>query len=174
MGVLEVGGVQYGSESGYAKEYAKWQKPYRFEKFPQMLFKAQVQPLSQRKEVLLARDIISADKTVVLLSAEQFNASCQLVVNDESELKRALEEGWRETPKAAQEHEEALQNAIAEAAAYRAKEDARMSPKAQEEARKADESTSRHVPEVTEKPRARRGRPKGSKNRPKVQTVAEG
>ena len=171
MPVIEVGGVQYGSETGYAKEMVKWQKPYRFEKYPQMLFKAQLQPMSGKHEVLLARDIISADKTVVLLSAEAFNASCQLVVNDESEFKRAIEEGWRESPKAAQEHYEALQNSIAEAAAFRAAEDSRMSQKAQAEARKADESTSQHVAEIPEQPKRRGGRPKGSKNRPKIATA---
>jgi hypothetical protein len=174
MPAIEVGGVQYGAESGYAKELAKHQKPYKFEKYPQMLFMAQVNPLTNRHEVVIARNVISADKTVVILDAEQFNASCQTIVNNEAEYENAIASGWRESPKAALDHQESLHNAIAEAAAFRAAEDAKMSQKAQAEAKRADESTYKHVAEVKEQPRRRGGRPKGSKNKVKAQPIAEG
>lgn len=168
MPVIEVGGVQYGSETGYAKEMVKWQKPYRFEKYPMMVFKAQLQPISGKHEVVMARDIISLDKTVVLLSAEQFNASCQLIVNDEAEFRKALDEGWRESPKAALDHYEALQDSIAQAAAFRAHEDRNMSEKAKAEAQKAEEGTSKHVPVIPEQPRKRKQRSDKGKSRKPV------
>lgn len=163
--------MEWSEESGYIKELRKWeQRGYDPAKhpFPRMLYKAQQNPISNKYEVLLKADVISADRTVVLLDKEQFNASCQLTVNDEAEFRRARDNGWRETPQEAIDHHEALQNAIAEAAAHRAYEDRNMGEKAKDHIAKVEEKTgSQHVAEVPEQPIKHRGRPKGSKNKPK-------
>jgi hypothetical protein len=174
----------WSEESGMMKTIRKWNRPKRefilkpdgtreygmnangFEPFPKMLYKAQIQPISNKYEVCLARDVISADKTVVILSAEQFNTSCQMNVNDEDELSRAKADGWRDTPKEALEYADGTEQQKAVAAAVRNFEDRNMSEKAQAEIRKIEQTTgSEHVPEIPEQ--RRRGRKPGSKNKPK-------
>jgi hypothetical protein len=152
--------VEWSDESFYKKEMARWDRKKSqggmnadgFERFPQMLYKAQLQPLSNKYEVCLPRDIISADKTVVILSAEQFNASCQLIVNDEREYERARAEGWRDSQNEAMAYHEALQQDIARAAAERNYADRNMSEKAKAEAQKVEDSTAAQVPVIPEKP----------------------
>jgi len=131
-------------ESELGKEMAKWNKPYRFEPFPQMLYRA------QRR----------TDGVVLVLDPndETFSRSCWLVVHDERERQRELERGWRESPAEALALFEARACDIADEAARRAAADQRMSEKAQAEAAAADAATPEHVPEVPQAPR-RRGRP---------------
>lgn len=148
--------VLWADESYYAKEMKRWEKPYRYEEFPRMLYKAQFNPQSGRHEVALARDVISLDKTVVVLSAEAFNNSCQLIVNDEDGLRRAKADGWRESQKEAMDFHEGLQEDIRQAAAERAHQDRKMSERAQAEAAAVDVATSEHVSEIPRK----RGRPR--------------
>jgi len=132
------------------KELSKWDKPYRFEKFPQMVYRAQFNPISGRHEVLVRRDILSKDEAIL----EQFNASCQLIVQNEDQLARAHADGWRESPKEALAHHEGQLDALAKAAAERAYTDRKMSEKARAEAAAADASTADQLGEI---PEARRG-----------------
>lgn len=119
-----------------------------FEPYPRMVYKAMLQPLSGKYEVAMQRDVISPDKTVVLLSAEQFNSSCQLTVNNEQEYNDARAEGWRDSQAEAMQFHEKLLDDVAQAAAFRASEDSKMSAKAQAEAKAAEEATDQHVAEV--------------------------
>lgn len=152
--------IEWSKESFHEKELTKWDRPKRqggmnrdgFERFPQMLYKAQLQPLSGKYEVAMQRDVISADKTVVILDAEQFNASCQLIVNSDREYERARADGWRDSQAEAMQFHEKLQDDVAQAAAFRASEDGRMTAKAQAEAKAAEEATDKHVAEVPRKP----------------------
>jgi hypothetical protein len=100
-------------------------------------------------------------------SAEEFTKTCQRIVKDEAELQAAYEAGYRGDPVEAVEFAKARADAISRGAAERHHSDLRMSEKAQREAAAADAETAEHLPEIPEKPVRRRGRPKGSKNKPR-------
>lgn len=148
--------VEWSSESFKVKEETKWNRPKRdggmnadgFERFPQMLYKAQQNPLSGKYEVCLRQDVISADKTVVILNAEQFNTSCQLIVGNEREYDRARSDGWRDSQAEAMAYHESLEQDIARAAAERAYADRNMGEKAKAEAAAAESKTAKHLPEI--------------------------
>lgn len=145
---------QWSKNSHYSKETSKWDlpksrggmRPDSKEEFPKMVY------MARRKED-------GGPWIVNDPQDEQFSRTCQLTVNDESQLARALNDGWRETPGEALhyakvEHPEK----VALQTAHRHHDDRRLSPKAQAEAREADESTSEHLPEIPEKPRGRKPR----------------
>jgi len=163
--------IQWADESVYMQEMTKWNRPKRdggmncngHEEYPRMLYKAQRNPISGKMEVAMARDVISADKTVVILSAEQFNSTCQLTVNDQSEYDRAISDGWRKSQAEAMLHEEELHNEIALAAAYRAAEDAKMSAAARAEVKAAEEATPEHLAEMPRKPLDRMAKARAAK-----------
>lgn len=182
--------IEWSEESAHKKEMKKWDRPKTeyvvkqdgtreygmnragFEKYPQMLYKAQRNPVTDTYMVSLHRDVISADKTVVILSAEMFNNSCQMTVNDEREYQRAREDGWRDSQAEAWAYHTGEEQKKSVEAAVRAYEDSKMSEKAQAEVRKIEETTgAEHVLEVPEQPR-RRGRKPGSKNKPKPEAAA--
>lgn len=153
---------QWSEDSFYRKEQRKWDTPKRaggmnangFEEYPRMLYKAQFNPISGKNEALLQRDVISADKTTVILSAEQFNTSCQVVVQNAEERDRAREDGWRDSPAEAMAfHNETLDN-VAREAAERAYRDRNMGEKAKAEAAEVEASTHEQVAEI---PVAKRG-----------------
>jgi hypothetical protein len=130
-------------ESELGKELAKWNKPYRFEPFPQMLYRA-----SKR-----------ADGVVSLFDSEgQYARSCYIEARSEAERQQYLEAGWRPSPEEALEAFEAKEKAIADAAAHRAYEDRNMSEAAQAEVKAAEAETAEHVAEVPVKRRP--GRPR--------------
>jgi hypothetical protein len=131
-------------ESELGTEMAKWNKPYKFEPFPQMLYRAQ----RRNDGVVLVID----------LTDETFSRSCWQTVNNEAERQNALEGGWRESPAEALAFFESRARDVADEAARRAAADQRMSEKAQQEAATAEAATPEHVPAVPEAPR-RRGRP---------------
>lgn len=151
--------VQWSEDSFYMKEMSKWDRKKRdggmnangFERFPQMLYKAQLQPLSNTYEVAMKADVISADKTRVILSAEEFNLTCQLIVKDEREYEQARDNGWRDSQKEAMAYHESLQQDIARAAAESAHADRNMGQAAQAERRAHEDSTPGHVAEVPTK-----------------------
>ncbi|HET8648092.1 MAG TPA: hypothetical protein VFO85_21530, partial [Vicinamibacteria bacterium] len=70
-------------------------------------------------------------------------------VQNEAEERRALENGWHPTQGAALEALEARDNAVSDITAARHYGDARMSEPARREAALVDQSTLKHVPEVT-------------------------
>jgi hypothetical protein len=156
--------VQWPEESEYKKILRKWDAPKReggynrdgYEPFPRMLYKPQPHPLSGRFMVSLDRDEISLDKTRVIVDAQAFNASCQLVVNDENEMERAKGHGWRETQGEAMAWHEGELDRLAHAAADRNRDDSRMSEKAKAEADAIDRTLDGHRGEIPEQPRMRK------------------
>lgn len=147
---------QWSEDSFKRKEERKWNTPKSqggmrcdgYEEFPRMLYKARENPLSGKFDVLLTRDIVSADRTTVLLSAEQFNAACQQTVNDQIEYNRAHADGWRDSPREAMEYHEGVETQNMVNAAVRAHDDRNMSDKAKAEAAKVEASTPGQVPEI--------------------------
>lgn len=150
-------------ESELGKEYAKWNKPWRYEEFPRLLYKAKKRP-DGRVSVAETDDKLFGGNPG---AAEQWTRGCYMEVGDEYELQKALELGWRKTQKEALEHFEAKERALGEAAAVRAWEDRNMSEGAKAEAAVVEAETFEHVAEIPRQPIKRRGRPKGSKNKPK-------
>ena len=147
--------VVINPETPYGQEMAKWNKPYHFEPFPKMLYKAQRRP----DGVVACVETSDAPFGGNPGAAEQFTRSCQTTVNDETELTRALETGYRESPAEAMEYFEEKARYLSTAAAHRHHEDRGMSDKAKAEASAADDETPEHVAEVPRK----RGRPRKRK-----------
>jgi len=172
--------IQWSEDSYYLKELKRWDAPKRdgghnangYEPFPRMLYRTQPNPLSGKHEVAIDRDVISLDKTVVILSAEQFNNSCQLVVNNEDELDKAKRGGWRESQKEALAYHEEEISRLAGEAAHRNYDDRNMSEKAQREIKAAEEATPGHVAEVKEKRRAAMAKARAAKAAKKAETAA--
>ena len=155
--------LEWSSESNYMKELTKWNTPRRnggfgpngHEEFPRMLYKAQRHPMSNKWEVALPRDVISADRTVVVLDAEQFNATCQKTVRNQEEYDRALADGYRKTHAEALDYAEGREQEKAVEAAVRAFEDSKLSEKAQAEAAVREGTGGEHVPEIKALPTKR-------------------
>lgn len=151
---LQYDGARISVESPLGKELLKWErKPdWTPEKnpLPRMLYKARHRPDGKRScgEVL--------DSLCGGQSAEQWSRQCQLTVRDESEMIRALENGWRKTPAEALELLKEKDNAVQDATAERHYKDLRMSEPAQREAAAADLTTLKHLPEIPEKPRVKK------------------
>jgi hypothetical protein len=170
----KINGIAWDEDSKYYKELNRWNLSKRdggmnrdgFEKYPQMLYMAQRHPLSNVYEVAAKEDVPSLDGKTVLFHAEQFNRSCQMIVNDEREYDRAYQAGWRPSQAEAMQYREGHAQMVAEAAAFRAHEDRKMSEKAQAEVAAVEASTPEHVAEIPASP-VRRGRKPGSKNKPK-------
>lgn len=153
--------IQITPESEYGKELAKWEKPYKYEPFPAMMYKANRRP-DGVVSVGEARDGLFGGQ---LGAADAFSASCQTTVKGDTEMIRALELGWRKSPGEALEHFEEKELLLSTSAAHRAHEDRSMSPAARKEAAAVEGSTVEHVAEVprrklSPKPtKKRRGRP---------------
>jgi len=136
MGVVRTG------ESAYDKEFVKWDtpqsqggmKPDTFQPFPAMLYKAH------------QRD--NGQWAVSDPFDENWIRRCYLIVRDDAEMRRHLDNGWRPTPAEALAYAERHQRAIADAAAERHYADQRLSESAQREAAAADAATNDHVPDV--------------------------
>jgi hypothetical protein len=122
-------------ESELGREMAKWNKPYRYEPFPVLLYKA------RRRE----------DGIVI---AE--GPGCWLKANSEQERDKLKTQGWCDSPHDALDRFEKLEQEIAEAAANRAYQDSKMSEKAQAEAAAAETDGPEHLAEIKEQPRQKR------------------
>lgn len=132
-------------DSEMGKEMARWEKPYRFEAYPKMLYMAQQRP-DGRASVAEVDDRIFGGHPG---SAEAFTSRCQRIVRSEDELIRARGEGWRDTQAEAMERHESKARSIADVAAARHYEDRNMSEKARAEAQAADDAAGMdHVPAV--------------------------
>jgi hypothetical protein len=150
-------GIQITRESELGKELAKWEQPDYDPKqhpFPRMLYKAQRRP-DGTVSVGEARDDLFGGQPG---AAEAFSATCQMIVNDETELIRFVEMGWRQHPLEALEHFEEKEKFLSDATAHRHHDDRNMGDAAKKEAAAADAATAEHLPEVPRKP-----------NRPKPQ-----
>lgn len=115
----------------YAKEMARWNKPYVYAEFPKMLFRG-------------------TTTTAGRVDVEQ------RIVSSEGEEHAALADGWCVHPQRATDAETARQEAIGTAAAERTFTDRRMSAAAQVEATAVDQATAKHLGEIPEQPRRRR------------------
>ena len=117
------------------KELKRWNRPYRYQEFPRMLFRG-VTTTSGRLEVE------------------------QRIVAGEQEQSAAEAVGWLPHPSRAIDEETRRQEAPGLAAAERAYQDRRMSDPAQREAAQADAGSARHLGAIPERPtRKPRGRP---------------
>jgi hypothetical protein len=172
-------GILIVQGSNYAKEMAKFEQfpskygetpgnPYQYRPFPKMVYKAD---LWQGKALCLAAapDPSSFpnpnDFHRVEEQARRFNEKCQRTVMDESELQKALEMGYRESPADAVSWLEAKREGESRGAAERAYADRNMSEPAKAEAKaaavKAFDEEGSHLPAVPEAPiKRRRGRPR--------------
>lgn len=145
MGVVRTG------ESAYDKELNKWDTPQRqggmrpdtYQPFPAMLYKAHQKDNGQWS----VNDPFD----------ENWSRRCQMIVRDDTELRRQMEQGWRQSPSDALEYADRLQRAIADAAAERHYADQRLSDSARREAAAADAATNDHVPDIAAP--KKRGRP---------------
>lgn len=166
----------------YAEEMRKFEQfpsvygpipgnPYVKREFPKMLYRAQDWNGKVACMAAPPNPVDYADPREYERQAEkamQFTKACQRIVQDEDELQRAFEDNWRYSPEEACEVGEARQRDVANEAAARNYEDRNMSPAALAEKRQAIQEAGVHVPEgKPEAPRKRRGRPPGSKNKPK-------
>ena len=145
--------IQWPEESNYIKEIKRWDAPKReggmnrngYEEYPKMLFMAQPNPLSGKYEVFVVKDVLSLDKTTVLLDSQAFNASCEVTVYGKEEEERYVREGWSTSrPGAMEAHEKKLDD-LAVAAAQKNIDDRRMSDAAKAEAEAFEKSTPSHV-----------------------------
>jgi len=147
-------------------------RPYVFQPNPKMMYRALQAPGSGKWAVSMdippRYQYVADDQwSRAVQQAEQFGTACQRVVNDEEEHKKAREsgEGWRDNPQEALEYRMKLEKDISTAAAERNAEERHMSEKAIAERDEVEQANmGKHLPEIPEKPRAKRGRPR------KVQT----
>ena len=126
-------GVVISPESELGKELAKWEKPYRYQHYPLMLYKAR--PLHGRAAVCDPSD-------------ETFERTCQRIVSNSREEESSVADGWRVGIGAALDHYEQAQRQIADEAANVAYHVAHMSEKAQAEYAEASAATDSHVTDV--------------------------
>lgn len=159
----ELPSFQWPASSNFGKEMARWDKPKSrggmkpdgFERFPQMLYKANPRLDNGRMATEMEeppRYMYATDAAWInaLQAAHDFTRKCQRTVQNEAEYARAREEGWCDSPKAALDKHEALQDAVADAALYRHAEDLRLrSEAAKAEAQLVDEDSFEHVPAIT-------------------------
>lgn len=166
-------GARVSTESQLGKELLKWERPYDYDPnkhpYPKMVYRAAHRPDGRRSVIEVQDSLFPVNgergQIVVAGAAEQWSRRNQLTVNDESEHRKALEAGWRNTPQEAMEFCEARDNIVSNLTAERHYTDARMSEPAQREAEAADLAAGlKHVPSIPEQPKKRRGRP------PKVKT----
>jgi hypothetical protein len=126
-------GILLNPESPTAIELQRWERPWTFMRYPQMLYRAQRHRSGQWR-VLDPED-------------EAFSRASTTIVQTDAEYQRAKADGWRDDPREALDYREALEQEIARAAAERHFSDQRLSAKAQAEARAADAATDAHLPE---------------------------
>jgi hypothetical protein len=146
-------GVNISPQSELGKELAKWNKPYKYEEFPRMLYRARRRPdgVVRSDEV---DDKFFGDK---LGAAELWSKGNQVIVKNEDEYLKAKGQGWSDSPADAIELFKHEQDEVATQAAHRAHDDRNMGEQAKAEANAAESAESfEHVPEIAEKPKKRK------------------
>lgn len=83
-------------------------------------------------------------------AVDNFNLSCQITVNSDTEYNQKRAEGWRDDPKEAYDYAMKLHDDIVRAAAERNYQDRNMSEKARGEIAAAEAATPRVLPEIPE------------------------
>ncbi len=120
--------------------------------YPKLLYKAKKKPngsMSVGDVTPNAMDFERMDQYErATLYVESFNRSCQKLVRSEDEERSAKREGWCVTQTEALDRAEALEVDMARASAEAIAASKRMSPKAQEEFKAAEDATSDHVTDV--------------------------
>jgi hypothetical protein len=158
-------------QSAYDKEVARWDRPRNqlddeglpgfapvgFEPYPKMLHKAHRH--ENGKVMYMDLNEIYAVDPGVQAKAAAFNRMCQKTVGSEGEYQRAKADGWCDTPDAALEVHEKLQQDIAKAAAEAAHGVRSMSEKARGEFATADAETEHPLTDVPA-PKKRGRKPK--------------
>lgn len=170
-GVAVIPGSNYAREMERFEQFpSKWGSspgnPYEKREFPKMLYRAELfngkiacmAAPPQSQDFVDPREMERAEE-----KARRFTEQCQLTVNDEEEMQRAMESGWRHSAKDACTYLEAREDEKGQVTVHREYEDRNMGEGAKREiAEERDARGGAHIPEM---PR-RRGRPKGSKNKP--------
>ena len=154
--------IVHNPDSDYAREVEKWNQPTnnggfgaaRFEEYPLMLFKA----FKRDNGRVMCGDPLA---TVGDAEGEAFSRSCQLIVRNNDERDRAMDDGWSVAPDKAIEKFEHDLRSIAEVTAQRHFADQGLSDLAKAEAAQADAATHEQVPAVPVTPiKRKRGRPR--------------
>ena len=143
----------------YAREMARWNKPYHYQPYPKMLYKAErrngkiacMEAPPDRYNFADDRSFMRAEE-----AARVFTERCQLIVNNETEYARAMESGYRETPQDAIEHANAREDAFSKEVAHRNHDDRNLSERAKAEITAAELEAGQPVAEVRESRRGRR------------------
>ena len=133
-----------------------------FEPYPRMLYKAQKNAYGK----VLCRDVLPLpehfpdDRTfaAACLGVEAFNRRCEFTVQTEDEYRQKQREGWCDTPQAALDTHERLEQDIANAAAEATYAAKRLSQSAQDELAAAGKETHQHVTDVRGVAKTARGR----------------
>ena len=154
-----IGGLTPGNPYRKGNEFGK-----PGAEFPKMLYKAN-QTRSGKYEVAQTAPERYGFRTEqewdhACQSAERFTASCQMVINNETEYDRARSSGWRDDPTAALEHQAALEREVSNAAHERNVRDRNMGELAKAESAAVEAGTFGHVGDVPRQPVKRRGRPR--------------
>ena len=154
--------IVHNPDSDYAREVEKWNQPTtnggfgaaRFEEYPLMVFKA----FKRDNGRVMCGDPLA---TVGDAESEAFSRSCQLIVRNNDERDRAMDDGWSVAPDKAIEKYELDMRYIAEVTAQRHFADQGLSDLAKAEATQADAATHEQVPAVPITPvKRKRGRPR--------------
>ena len=157
--------IVHNPDSDYAREMEKWNQPTsnggfgaaRFEEYPLMVFKA----FKRENGRVMCGDPLA---TVGDAEGEAFSRSCQLIVRNNDERDRAMDDGWSTAPDKAIEKFERDMQSIAEVTAQRHFADQGLSDLAKAEAAQADAATHEQVPAGPITPvKRKRGRPRKTK-----------
>lgn len=147
--IVEVPGTPYDLEM------RKWNKPYRYQPFPKMVYKADrfqgtlmcgnpdPKPYEYQDE---------RSYKLGLEAARAFTDRCQFTVNNEYELNRALEQGWREHPSEALAFANERENKFSTSVAHRLYEDRNMGEKAKAESAAAEAAVGEPLAEIPRQP----------------------
>lgn len=116
-------------ESEYDKEMAKWDKPYRFEPFPKMVYRA-----------------IKVNGAVTVFSVDgEHDRQTTRTVKSEHELAAALSEGWHPSPQDAYNAMQLRDQQHSDDAAVVNYEVSKMSKKAQKDFAAQAAATDKHL-----------------------------
>lgn len=173
------GGLAIIPGSPHQREMARWEQfpgdkwamgnpgnPYRYRPFPKMVYRAErsaatggkIKCLESAPDRLEFRGDAAGDRSFALAeeAARRFSERCQLIVHDESEYQRAMENGYRETPEEACKYLEARENARSQEIAHRNYDDRNLSEAARAEIAAAELAAGEPLPEIPEGKRSRK------------------
>lgn len=149
------GGVVHNPASAYSREMAKWEmgySPYGPPGRPRELVGHQEYPAMFYK--------VRRSSAPHEVSAGPFVVEHHIEAKDENEARNLESRGYVRGRAAAEQAIEAVEQALAVAAAERNFADQHMSEKAKAEAARFEDSTAQHVAEIPTTPIKRRGRPR--------------